>query len=86
MNNTAILVGKTICVVVGIQGLPGQNLQIHFTGDYDATADYIRDEAVSYEGNAYINILACSGVLPTDETYWSILVSGGFGDFDGGDF
>lgn len=44
-------------------------------GAYDNAYPYIVNDAVSYNGKSYICILASTGHLPTNATYW---VEGGY--------
>jgi hypothetical protein len=45
--------------------------------DYDSDADYIPMNKVIYQGSCYINIVACKGVLPTNQTNWLKIASKG---------
>lgn len=45
--------------------------------DYDPDADYIPMNKVVYQGSCYINIVACKGVLPTNQTNWLKIASKG---------
>lgn len=47
-------------------------------GDYDSTKPYYVGEKVKYLGSYYKNIKDCdAGILPTNTTYWKLLVSAG---------
>ena len=53
-------------------------LRFHFAGDYDATTMYEVNDIVKYGGNVYVYTygLKASGNLPTDTTYWALMVDG----------
>ena len=44
-----------------------------YKGDYDAETAYVVDDAVSYSGSEYKCILASTGNLPSDDTYWEVV-------------
>jgi len=52
--------------------------KIKFTwkGAYSAATAYEKDDVVSYLGNAYVNKLASTGNVPTNTTYWDLMVQG----------
>ena len=43
---------------------------------YSGATAYEKDDVVSYNGNAYICKLASTGNLPTNTTYWDVMVQG----------
>ena len=45
--------------------------------DYDPDADYIPMNKVTYQGSCYINLVACKGVLPTNQPNWLKIASKG---------
>ena len=45
-------------------------------GTYSGATAYEADDVVSYNGSSYICILASTGNLPTNATYWSLLAQG----------
>ncbi|MER9646801.1 phage tail fiber protein [Mesorhizobium sp. M0199] len=51
----------------GAAGTPG----MIWRGAYAGATAYAPKDVVSYNGSAYINILASTGNLPTNTTYWS---------------
>ncbi len=55
--------------IQGIQGLKGSQ----WRGAYSGATTYVVDDVVSYNGSSYINILASTGNLPTNTTYFSIV-------------
>ena len=55
---------------------------MNWQGEYSTLTAYLVDDAVSYNGSSYLCILASSGNLPTNTTYWSILAEKGL-DGDG---
>lgn len=46
-------------------------------GAYNNSQAYIQGDSVSYNGSSYICILASTGNLPTDTTYWQVLANKG---------
>lgn len=64
--------------IKGAQGNPGvDGISVVWHGAYDAGHAYIINDAVSYSGSSYICILASTGNLPTNTTYWNVLASKG---------
>lgn len=70
----------------GIQGKMGPQgpvgptavANINAKGVYSASATYVKNDLVNYNGNAYVCIVATStGVLPTNTTNWQLFVSQG---------
>lgn len=70
----------------GIQGEAGPQgpvgptavANINAKGVYSASATYVKNDLVNYNGNAYVCIVASStGVLPTNTTNWQLFVSQG---------
>ena len=51
------------------------NKWLNYKWTYSWTTAYIKDDAVYYNGSSYICILATTWNLPTNTTYWNILVS-----------
>jgi hypothetical protein len=49
---------------------------VEWKGGYSAGTAYKVNDIVSYGGKSYINILASTGVLPTNVTNWAIFSSG----------
>ena len=48
-----------------------------FQGAYDNAQGYVVDDIVTYSGETYICILASTGNVPTNTTYWSKMASKG---------
>lgn len=53
-------------------------LRFHFAGAYDASTTYEVNDIVKYGGNvyAYTYALKTSNNLPTDNTYWALMIEG----------
>jgi hypothetical protein len=53
-------------------------LRFSFAGDYNPATTYEFNDIVKYGGNVYVYIYAlkASGHLPTDTTYWALMVEG----------
>lgn len=49
-------------------------------GAYNGATAYVANDLVSYSGSTYICILASTGNLPTNGTYWSLVAQKGAGD------
>jgi len=54
-------------------------------GAYNAGTSYVANDNVSYNGSSYICILASTGNLPTNATYWSLLAQKGTDGTGSGD-
>lgn len=65
----------------GISETTRQNSNVAFQllEAYDNTHNYIPLNKVTYQGSTYQNIIACSGVLPTDITKWILIALAGSG-------
>jgi len=65
----------------GAAGANGSNgadgLDITWLGAYAGGTSYVINDAVSYDGSSYICILASTGNLPTNGTYWNLMASKG---------
>ena len=48
-----------------------------FRWAYSWATDYVVNDTVTYDGSSYINILASTGDLPTNATYWELLAAKG---------
>lgn len=46
-------------------------------GAYNGATAYVADDVVSYNGSSYICILASTGNLPTNTTYWNLMAQTG---------
>ena len=53
------------------------NIKFNWKGAYAGGTAYVVDDVVSYQGGSYICILASTGNLPTNGTYWETLAEGG---------
>lgn len=53
-------------------------LRFHFAGDWASATNYESNDIVKYGGNIYVYTYALktSGHLPTDTTYWALMVEG----------
>ena len=49
---------------------------LNLRGDFDAAASYEKLDAVFYDGSSYAAKSACTGVLPTNTDFWTLLASG----------
>jgi hypothetical protein len=65
----------------GPQGPAGLN----WLGAYSAGTSYVVDDVVSYNGSSYVCILASTGNLPTNATYWELLAQKGVDGSGSGD-
>ena len=72
----------------GIQGIQGATgpIGMNWTGAYNAGTAYNIHDGVSYNGSSYICILASTGNVPTNATYWSVLALKGTDGTGTGDF
>jgi len=61
------------------------NIKFKWQGAYNAGTAYTVDDVVSYNGSSYICILASTGNLPTNATYWEQMSSAGTNGTDGTD-
>lgn len=52
------------------------NIRINWRGAYNAAAEYVRDDAVSYHGSSYIALRDVSGVTPVVGADWDLLAAG----------
>ena len=61
------------------------NIKFTWQGAYNNSTAYAVDDVVSYNGSSYVCILASTGNLPTNTTYWNIMSSAGTNGTDGTD-
>ena len=61
------------------------NIKFNWKGTYNAGTAYAIDDVVSYNGSSYVCILASTGNLPTNTTYWNVMSSAGTNGTDGTD-
>lgn len=59
----------------GSAGAAGQGLTWH--GAYSGVTAYVPYDVVSYNGSSYICILASTGHVPTNTTYWGLMALSG---------
>ena len=57
-------------------------LSILHKGDYDPTTLYEKLDIVTYNNDSYICIQPCTNILPTNTTYWKLMVKGGKSAYD----
>jgi len=60
-------------------------IKFKWQGAYNAGTAYTVDDVVSYNGSSYICILASTGNLPTNATYWEQMAQAGTNGTDGTD-
>ena len=53
------------------------NIKFTWQGAYNSSTAYAVDDIVSYNGSSYVCILASTGNLPTNTTYWNVMAQGG---------
>lgn len=53
-------------------------LRFYFAGTYNSSVEYELNDVVKYGGNVYVytHALATTGNLPTNTTYWTVMVEG----------
>ena len=61
------------------------SIKFKWQGAYNGATAYTVDDVVSYNGSSYICILASTGNLPTNATYWEQMSSAGTNGTDGTD-
>ena len=52
------------------------NIRINWRGAYNAAAEYVRDDAVSYHGSSFIALRNVTGVTPVVGADWDLLAAG----------
>ena len=57
-------------------------LSILHKGDYDPTTLYEKLDIVTYNNDSYICIQSCTNILPTNTTFWKLMVKGGKSAYD----
>lgn len=60
-----------------IEAYIGTGGGIVWRGAYNPATAYVPNDAVFYDGSSYVCILASTGNLPTNATYWNLLAEGG---------
>ena len=53
------------------------NIKFTWQGAYNSSTAYAIDDVVSYNGSSYVCILASTGNLPTNTTYWNVMAQSG---------
>jgi hypothetical protein len=53
------------------------SIKFNWQGAYAGGTAYAVDDVVSYNGSSYVCILASTGNLPTNATYWNVMAEGG---------
>ena len=53
------------------------SIKFNWKGTYAGGTAYVVDDVVYYNGSSYVCILASTGNLPTDTTYWQLMAEGG---------
>src|SRR6056300_299988 len=61
------------------------SIKFKWQGAYAGGTAYTVDDVVSYQGSSYICILASTGNLPTNATYWELMSQAGTNGTDGTD-
>lgn len=72
IEETTVVVKETVVDVVTVS-IPGS--AINWKGEYSNSTTYEVNDAVSYLGSSYICILQSTGNLPTNTTFWNVLVT-----------
>lgn len=52
-------------------------IKFRWQGAYAGGTAYVKDDVVSYNGSSYVCILASTGNLPTNTTYWNVMAQSG---------
>jgi hypothetical protein len=74
----------TLLAQAGTNGTNGTNgISFIWQGAYSGATAYVANDVVSYNNSTYICILASTGNLPTNATYWSLMALAGAGDVVG---
>ena len=81
--------GEAVFDFVIPRGTPGEDgtngISFSWKGAYDAGTAYLVNDTVSYNGSSYICILASTGNLPTNATYWTVMAQKGTDGTGSGD-
>jgi hypothetical protein len=88
LNSTGNLPTNTtywsLLALAGTNGTNGTNgTSFIWRGAYNGATAYVANDVVSYNNSTYICILASTGNLPTNATYWSLMALAGAGDVVG---
>jgi|694.fasta_scaffold147885_2 hypothetical protein len=88
LNSTGNLPTNTtywsLLALAGTNGTNGTNgTSFIWRGAYNGATAYVANDVVSYNNSSYICILASTGNLPTNTTYWSLMALAGAGDVVG---
>ena len=71
----------SLLALAGTNGTNGTSFT--WLGAYNGATAYVANDVVSYNNSSYICILASTGNLPTNTTYWSLMALAGAGDVVG---
>jgi len=71
----------SLLALAGTNGTNGTSFT--WLGAYNGATAYVANNVVSYNNSTYICILASTGNLPTNTTYWSLMALAGAGDVVG---
>jgi len=71
----------SLLALAGTNGTNGTSFT--WLGAYNGATAYVANDVVSYNNSTYICILASTGNLPTNTTYWSLMALAGAGDVVG---
>ena len=85
LNSTGNLpTNTTYWSLLALAGTNGTNgTSFIWRGAYNGATAYVANDVVSYNNSTYICILASTGNLPTNATYWSLMALAGAGDVVG---
>jgi len=88
LNSTGNLPTNTtywsLLALAGTNGTNGTNgTSFIWRGAYNGATAYVANDVVSYNNSTYICILASTGNLPTNTTYWSLMAAAGAGNVVG---
>lgn len=61
------------------------NIKFNWKGAYAGGTAYVVDDVVSYLGSSYVCILASTGNVPTNGTYWNLMAEAGTDGTNGTD-
>ena len=61
------------------------NIKFNWKGAYAGGTAYVVDDVVSYLGSSYVCILASTGNVPTNGTYWNLMAQAGTNGTNGTD-
>ena len=53
------------------------SIKFNWRGAYNGATAYSVDDVISYQGSSFVCILASTGNVPTNTTYWNVFAEGG---------